>query len=163
MKRSSDVGIPSILTSKIGAASDPWISSGQSGGPVSIRIAMAPRFLVTPGPLLMLSSVSLTSQGALAVRSVEAPNAFAMVPWPTTAALHFLLYAGLSSACENVQRGRAFGKYLIPSAAMKYRLMTDGRRFSVSPTSYPKFRNTGSGLAALPTLLPGPPDAMSTT
>src|SRR5215213_10885889 len=100
------------------------MSSGQSGGPVSIRIAMPPRFLVTPLPLLMLSSVSFTSQGALAVLSFEGPKALAIEPLPRMARLHFLLYAGLWSACAKVQRGRAFGKYLIPSAAMKYWLMT---------------------------------------
>jgi hypothetical protein len=163
VKRSSEPGMPWIFTSKIGAANAPWIDSGQAGGSVSIRIAIPPRFLVTPGPLLMLISVSFTSQPALAVGSDAAPNAFAIVPLPTIAALHLLLYFGDSSACANVHVGRAFGKYLIPSDAMKYCLITDGRLPLVSPTSYPKFRNAGMGLAALPALLPGPPEAISTS
>ncbi len=113
----------------------------------------------------MLISVSLTSQPALAVGSTAAPNALAIEPVPSDAGLHLLLNFGAASACANVQVGRAFGKYLMPSAAMKYWLITDGRLPSVSPTSYPKFRNAGTGFAMLPILLApaGPPEAMSTS
>src|SRR6185312_458372 len=72
VKRSSDDAIPSIFTSKIGAARTPWTGIGQVGGAASTRIPIAPFFLVTPGPLLMFSNVSFAVHGIFCVRSDEA-------------------------------------------------------------------------------------------
>ena len=95
---------------------------------MSIRIVIPPRFLVTPGPLLMLISVSLTSQGGLGSRVSRRPERVldGAVARRRRLALPVVRRRSRQTA-RTCSVGRAFGKYLIPSAAMKYWLMTDGR------------------------------------
>ena len=72
-------------------------------------------------------------------RSFGAPARLLIVPVPTKA----LRQAAASCAgavaeglvaWSNVQVGRAAGNVNVPSAAMRYSRMTNGRMFSVSPT-----------------------------
>jgi hypothetical protein len=74
-------------------------------------------------PVEMLISVIFTSQVTETVRSFVAPAWLWIVPEPTNAFLHAgASWLGLPTgavACSNVHLGRAFGKALSPSAAMR--------------------------------------------